>query len=97
MKKITILLGVFVFAITLSTLAQTFTFQFEKPQVQLTENGYSIILYENCINLGDEGLPEIPYRAIDLLLNQNQELINVKIISTDYYATQTGIKIKPAV
>ena len=97
MKKITILLGVFLFTITLSTLAQTFTFQFEKPQVQQTENGYSIILYENCINLGDEGLPEIPYQAIDLLLNQNQELINVKIISTDFYPVETGIKIKPAV
>ncbi|HNS16377.1 MAG TPA: C25 family cysteine peptidase [Bacteroidales bacterium] len=82
---------------TLSSIAQIYTIQFEKPQLEEVRDGYSLIVYENCLNMGREGTPEIPYYGAEYLLSPGHELKEVRILSATYYPTQTGIRIKPAV
>ncbi len=82
---------------TLSSIAQIYTIQFEKPNLETVKDGYSLILYDNCLNMGKEATPEIPYYGAEYLLSPGHELKEVRILSATYYPTQTGIRIKPAV
>jgi hypothetical protein len=82
---------------TLPALTQTYTIQFEKPQLITTPDGYTVVLYDNCTNFGKEGAPEMPYYGADFLLPPNHELSYIHLISATYFPTETSIKIKPAV
>ncbi|MCK4311823.1 MAG: T9SS type A sorting domain-containing protein [Candidatus Cloacimonetes bacterium] len=85
-----LLISGFLFAETI-----IFKYNFEIPVIK-TENGYSEIIYENCMNFGDEGNPLLPYFGADVLLPQGQEIENVRILSEEYYSIMNDITIKPA-
>ena len=95
MKKI---IGLILF-LTLTSLlladVVSFTYTFEKPRIK-TEDGYTELIYENCVNLGQEGEPLLPQLGAEILLSQAQELETIKIISTRYYEQKENIKLKPA-
>ncbi|MCX6235455.1 MAG: C25 family cysteine peptidase [Bacteroidetes bacterium] len=97
MKKVTIPFIIIFVSLTQLLFAQTYTFHFEKPVLKQTADGYTVVNYTDCINFGKEGTPELPYRGIDLLLPQNQEVVQVKVVSLTMYSKETGIRIKPAV
>ncbi len=88
---------VFLLFLSQFLLAETIiqSYNFDKPEIK-TENGYDEIVYENCHNFGEEGYPSLPYLSADILIPQNQELEEVRIISSEYYPVQNGITIKPA-
>ncbi|HHE38928.1 MAG TPA: hypothetical protein ENL20_10205, partial [Candidatus Cloacimonetes bacterium] len=96
MKKSMYVIALLVF-LSQFLLAETIiqTYNFEKPEIKKA-NGFDEIVYENCRNFGEEGDPSLPYLAATILLPQNQELEEVRIISSDYYPVQDGITIKPA-
>ena len=71
------------------------TYQFDEPSIQKFD-GYSSFTYNECRNYGKEGYPELPYFSVSILLPQNTELNNIKIIGSEYYSTIENIKIKPA-
>lgn len=96
MKRIYMITGMVMF-LTLSVFAQTFTLQFGKPQIVATQDGFSLIVYDNCVNMGKEGTPEIPFYGAEYLLSPGHELMDVRIVSASYYPEQQGIRIKPAV
>lgn len=82
---------------TFSSIAQIYTIQFGKPQLATIRDGYTLIQYDNCLNMGKEGTPEVPYYGAEYLLSPGHEMTGVRILSATYYPTQTGIRIKPAV
>ena len=96
MKRIYIVTGM-VMLLTLSTFAQTFTIQFGKPKIVPAQDGFSLIVYDNCVNMGKEGTPEIPYYGAEYLLTPGHELVDVRIVSATFYPEQQTIRIKPAV
>lgn len=96
MKRLYVIIWLLVL-FTLSAFSQTYTIQFEKPQFITSPDGYTVILYENCLNFGKEGTPELPWYGADYLLPPNHELSGVQIIWATYYPAETDIKIKPAV
>ncbi len=95
MKKF-IIWFIVIFSIQLLTAETiTQTYNFEIPKI-ISNDGYAELKYQNCHNFGKEGYPYLPYFAADILLPQNHGIEDVKIISSEYYPTQDGIKIKPA-
>jgi hypothetical protein len=95
MKKIMILFMA-IFCIQILTAETiTRTYNFEIPEF-ISNDGYTELNYQNCRNFGEEGYPSLPYFAANILLLQNQEIEEVKIISSEYYPVQDGITIKPA-
>ena len=95
MKKITIwFIIVFCFQI-LNAGTFTQTYNFEMPQF-ISNDGYTELIYQNCRNFGEEGYPALPHMAANILLQQSQEIEEIKILSTIYYPTQDDIVIKPA-
>jgi hypothetical protein len=96
MKRIYIITGM-VMLLTLSAFTQTFTIQFGKPDIVPAQDGFSLIVYDNCVNMGKEGTPEIPYYGGEYLLPPGHELADIRIVSATFYPEQQGIRIKPAV
>ncbi|MCD4793369.1 MAG: T9SS type A sorting domain-containing protein [Bacteroidales bacterium] len=72
------------------------SYNFEKPIVKTEKSGYSHLIYNNCMNFGEEGNPSIPLYGADILLAQNSEIKSIKIIGKKYYDETADIKIKPA-
>lgn len=97
MKKEILLCSLLSVFFTFSIFAQTFNYSFEKPVIKQVDESYSILLYENCLNMGDPGTPEIPLKGINILIPQNHEVTSVEIVSVSYYPVEEGIDIKPAV
>ena len=95
MKKNAILV-IMLSLFTLSAFTQNLTLQFEKPTLNLTDEGYTEIIYENCINMGEEGTPELPYLGVDIMLPQGTEVSYIHLVEATWYPVETGIKIKPA-
>jgi len=83
MKRIYLITGMVMF-LTLSVFAQTFTLQFGKPQIVAAQDGFSLIVYDNCVNMGKEGTPEIPFYGAEYLLSPGHELMDVRIVSASY-------------
>ncbi len=96
MKKFTLFTIILFIAFTPILYSQTYSFHFDKPVISQTTDGFSQIIYPNCMNQGKEGTPELPYRGIDLLLPYNYELLSATVVSVTFYPTEYGIKIKPA-
>ncbi|MCD4796378.1 MAG: hypothetical protein K8R49_04315, partial [Candidatus Cloacimonetes bacterium] len=95
MKKITIWIIVMfcMQLLTAETIVQTYNF--EMPEF-ISNDGYTELIYQNCRNFGEEGYPALPHLAANILLQQNQEIEEIKIVSTVYYPTQDEMIIKPA-
>ena len=81
MKKITIWV-IIIFCIQIvNAEIITQTYYFEIPEF-ISNDGYTELIYQNCRNFGEEGYPYLPYLAANILLSQNQELEEVRIISS---------------
>jgi len=96
MKKLTPLAVILFTLFGQSLYSQTYTFHFDMPLITPAADGYSLIVYPDCRNMGKEGTPELPYRGIDLLLPYHHEIVSAGVISVTFYPTEQGIKIKPA-
>ena len=84
--KTTLILMILFIAVG-SLLAETLihTYRFEMPEMVTKEN-YTEILYENCYNMGEEGNPLLPYFSTNILLPQEQEIINIRILNEEYFS-----------
>ncbi len=98
MKKITFFSAfVLIFLSSyLSAQKQVFTYQFDKPQLKASSDGYTDISYKNCINMGKEGTPLLPQFSANLLLPPGTEISSVKVTGVEYYTEENGIAIRPA-
>ncbi|MCF7912559.1 MAG: T9SS type A sorting domain-containing protein [Candidatus Cloacimonetes bacterium] len=64
---------------------------------ELDVNGeYLEINYDNCINIGEEGEPLLPWKGIDLLLPQDTEVTSVNIVDIEYYPVEENGVIAPS-
>ena len=65
------------------TYSQTInmSYNFDKPVIKTDKSGWSLLIYNNCMNFGEEGNPNIPLFGADVLLAQNAEIKSIKIIS----------------
>ena len=79
----------------LSAERMVLSYNFDKPEI-ISKNGYDELTYKDCRNLGKEGYPSLPHFAANILLPQNQELLEVKIVSAEYFQDQAELTIKPA-
>lgn len=96
MKRFVFLL-MFMFIIGfISAQTLNMSYSFDKPNIKTDKSGYSLLIYDNCMNFGEEGNPNIPFYGADILLAQNSEIKSIKIISKEYYNEAADIKIKPA-
>ncbi|MBT7469723.1 MAG: hypothetical protein HN692_04870, partial [Candidatus Cloacimonetes bacterium] len=93
MKKFILVALLFSTLLFAETITQSYTF--EMP-IQQTENGKTELIYENSRNFGKEGNPYLPYFAANILLPQNKEIADVRIVSAEYYPTKNNVHIKPA-
>ena len=80
----------------LSAQKQVFTYHFDKPQLKASSDGYTDIMYKNCINLGKEGTPLLPQFSANLLLPPGTEISSVKVTGVEYFTEENGIAIRPA-
>ncbi len=96
MKRLIIIFLAFFFVGAANAQTLNYSHSFNMPVIKTDKNtGYSNIIYENCKTLGDEGTPLIPYYAVDLLLPQNKEIENIKILDIEFYNYQADVKLKP--
>ena len=98
MKKIYfILLLLSVILITQNIYAEVITasYTFSEPQI-INEAEYSFFKFDNCINLGNEGEPILPYLGVSLLLPQGEELESIEITALNFSELAEEIVIKPA-
>jgi hypothetical protein len=95
MKRSGFIILILLISVLSSAAEMEFTKSFDYPQIQ--QNGeYLSVVYGDCISLGDEGEPLLPWCGIDLLINQNEKLVSVNIIDIKYYPEiETGI-MQPA-
>jgi hypothetical protein len=75
----------------------TLTINFEKPVITQDSDGFSEITFSNCFPMGEEGNPLMPLYGADVLLPQDQDLLDVEIVSVSYSDIMSGVKVKPAV
>ncbi|MFO7896571.1 MAG: C25 family cysteine peptidase [Candidatus Cloacimonadales bacterium] len=95
MKKLLTVLAIFATISFLQAATFTHTYSFSQPEI-VTDNGESVLIFTESVNLGDEGNPLIPQFAATLLLPQDSELQNIRIISTEYETLDQPIRLKPA-
>lgn len=98
MKKtylIVMILAAFMIIQTLVADVISVSYTFNEPQI-IEESEYSYFVFENCLNLGEEGEPIMPYRGVNLLLPQGQELDRIEIVSENSYLLEQEVVIKPA-
>ncbi|MCF7920512.1 MAG: T9SS type A sorting domain-containing protein [Candidatus Cloacimonetes bacterium] len=70
-------------------------YNFDYPQIR--EAGeYSELIYENCINLGEEGDPAMPQMAANILLLAGEIAQSVEVVSISYYEGSEILRIMPA-
>jgi len=93
MKKLIFVVLLFSTLLFAETITQSYSF--EMPTLQ-TENGKTELTYENAHNFGKEGSPNLPYFAADILLPQNNEIADIRIVSAEYYSIKNNIHIKAA-
>jgi len=84
------------FALQGTAQVQVMTYRFEKPQVTTSVDGYSDINYNECMNLGVEGAPLLPWFSASLLLPPGTEISTIRVASVAYYPEETGILVRPA-
>ncbi len=72
-----------------------FTQEMGFPELSL--NGeYLQVNYNDCIQIGNEGEPLLPWKGIDLLLPQNEEAVSVNIVDIEYFPVEEYGQIAPA-
>ncbi len=98
MKKtyyLLIFLTVFFLAQSLTADVISAFYTFNEPEI-VNDVEYSYFVFENCVNLGNEGEPILPYLGVNLLLPQGQELDRIEIVSENSYPLAQEMVIKPA-
>jgi hypothetical protein len=73
----------------------TYTYSFQKPSLS-PDGGYTELILNDCINIGEEGTPLLPWFTPKIVLPPGQEITDLRIISESYYPAMEGIRIKPA-
>lgn len=95
MKKSLLLVLTLLFAVVLT--AGNVSHQIEMDFPQLSYNGENLnIEYDDCIMIGEEGEPLLPWRGIDLLLPQGEYAVSVNIIDIEYYPVTEYGYISPS-
>jgi hypothetical protein len=96
MRRGIILLAVLLVSVLLFGGVIEYRQEMDYPEIYI--NGeYLEILYNDCILLGEEGEPSLPWCGIDLLLPQGEESKGVNIVDIDYYDRAEIGQIAPSV
>lgn len=94
MKK---LLTLIIVMMTTFLLADSFTVDYDFAYPKFENDGeYDLIKLKDCLIMGEEGTPILPWKAIDLLLPQGQEVREINILNVEYYDHKTNVNLKPA-
>ena len=96
MKKGIVILIVALFSVFLFGGNVEYSLSMEYPELNINEE-YLEINYDDCIELGLEGEPSLPWKGIDILLPQNEEVTGVNIVDIQYYPVEESGMIAPAV
>jgi len=96
MKKY-VLLAIMIMAVS-GLLSQSIikTWHFPQPVLNTSDDGFTEIFYEDCYNYGPEGHPLMPHKGISLLLPQEESILEIRIVSQNFYSGSQNLKIKPA-
>ncbi|MCD4772538.1 MAG: T9SS type A sorting domain-containing protein [Bacteroidales bacterium] len=95
MKKSLLVISVILFFSVNNIIAQSFSYNFEKPEIITNAQGLTEFNYVNCHNFGEEGSPLMPHQNVSILIPQGKEITNIQISSITYYPEINNIKIKP--
>jgi len=95
MKRFSAILILLVFATILMADIIHTDFSFTRPDLEVRD-GYTEIIMEKCVNLGDEGYPSLPRFSAEVLLPPGHELEMVNIISTEFIEIDKDLTVKPA-
>jgi len=95
MKKIFLVISIFLFFSANNIIAQSYLYNFEKPEIITDNQRLTEFNYNNCRNYGDEGSPLMPYLNVSVLIPQGEEITNIQISLIAYYPEINNIKIKP--
>ncbi len=71
-------------------------YNFEEPQIIRGKGDYSKILSPKCLNLADEGNPNLPRYGSKLILAQGEDIVSIRVLEKKFYPTLKNIKIEPA-
>ncbi|MCF7920511.1 MAG: T9SS type A sorting domain-containing protein [Candidatus Cloacimonetes bacterium] len=67
---------------------------FELP-LRIQEQGYTVLQYDQCQNMGKTGDPAVPWRGVQLLLPPGREALEVLITNIVYYPDSARMRIIP--
>jgi len=95
MKRMLIVFACLLIFSTLFSEVINFAYDFAVPEIK-AEGIYSRLIIEECVNLGEEGEPVLPYYGVSLLLPQGEELDRIEILSSERSRLE-GDFILPAV
>ena len=96
MKNLLLIVSAFLFFSANHIFAQSYSYNFEKPEIITDNQGLTELHYTNCYNFGEEGTPLLPHQNVSILIPQGKEISNVQISSITYYPEINNIKIKPS-
>lgn len=82
--------------VTVSLTAQVIekTYHFKSPHFEQYQ-GYEQIVFDGCVQMGEEGLPSLPWQAVSLLLPFNTEADNVEYDFLDFVEIDGEHQIYP--
>ena len=93
MKKALIII---IFLGVLTLLADEIVeYNFDYPEIRGAGN-YDELVYENCLNLGEEGNPAMPQMAANVLLRRGEAALSIEVMSVSYYDGYENLRLKPA-
>ena len=95
MKNLFLIVFTFLFFSANTVFAQSYSYNFEKPEIITDNEGLTEFHYSNCYNFGEEGTPLMPHQNVSILIPQGEEISNVQISAISYYPEINNIKIKP--
>ncbi len=95
MKKNLFLFALIVATVLLAADVVTFDLNFSTSEV-IEYGEYQTVNIDDCMNLGEEGKPILPWKSIELLLPEGQEVSDVIITEIQMAGLRDNIKLKPA-
>ncbi|MCD4736592.1 MAG: hypothetical protein K8R53_11150 [Bacteroidales bacterium] len=96
MKIFNSLLLLICFSGSIFSQTLTYTYTFDLPDLEQAKDGYTNIVYPDCRNYGEEGNPAMPWKAIDLVLPQGAEMVEISVLETIYYKPLDNVVVVPA-
>ncbi len=80
--------------LTAQTIRTIYTFT--NPEIIQTQDGYVELNMRECLNMGEEGQPFLPYHGCKVLLPQGNKVTAINILSIKYSELKQGVSILPA-